>query len=241
MNLQENITKIKLMMGILTEEFSPSDFEYSPKTLKVIEKMLTTLELPKVKKTKVVWDEKDGVYLIKLYYGENYNEFRSLMIDNERRVDRFIEPFLNLPPYSVNVVSYVFREEEPQNKEEESEGVGVYAAPAFEMKPDHIHFKHLYNEDDDFESNDENYSPQTIKIIEKVVGRMDLPMVEDMKVLWNEEQGIYRVQLYYSEEVSKRIKRENELKILGTVKPFLGLPSYTFMTASYTIPTKYKD
>ena len=33
-----------------------------------------------------------------------------------------------------------------ENKEEETEGVGAYAAPAFEMKPDHVHFKHLYNE-----------------------------------------------------------------------------------------------
>jgi len=32
-------------------------------------------------------------------------------------------------------------------KEEESEGVGAYAAPAFEMKPDHVHFKHEYNEE----------------------------------------------------------------------------------------------
>ena len=31
-------------------------------------------------------------------------------------------------------------------KEEETEGVGAYAAPAFEMKPDHVHFKHEYNE-----------------------------------------------------------------------------------------------
>ena len=32
------------------------------------------------------------------------------------------------------------------DKEEETEGVGAYAAPAFEMKPDHVHFKHQYNE-----------------------------------------------------------------------------------------------
>ena len=30
--------------------------------------------------------------------------------------------------------------------EEETEGVGGYAAPAFEMEPDHTHFKHIYNE-----------------------------------------------------------------------------------------------
>jgi hypothetical protein len=32
--------------------------------------------------------------------------------------------------------------------QEEKEGVGAYAAPAFEMKPDHVHFKHIYNEDE---------------------------------------------------------------------------------------------
>ncbi len=37
-------------------------------------------------------------------------------------------------------------------EEEETEGVGAYAAPAFEMKPDHVHFKHLYNENEDKES-----------------------------------------------------------------------------------------
>jgi hypothetical protein len=37
-------------------------------------------------------------------------------------------------------------------KEEETEGVGAYAAPAFEMKPDHVHFKNLYNENEDKES-----------------------------------------------------------------------------------------
>ena len=32
-------------------------------------------------------------------------------------------------------------------KKEETEGVGGYSAPAFEMKPDHVHFKHQYNEE----------------------------------------------------------------------------------------------
>ena len=35
-----------------------------------------------------------------------------------------------------------------ESKEEETEGVGAYAAPAFEMKPDHVHFKHQYNEEE---------------------------------------------------------------------------------------------
>jgi hypothetical protein len=33
-----------------------------------------------------------------------------------------------------------------KKKKESKEGVGGYAAPAFEMEPDHVHFKHLYNE-----------------------------------------------------------------------------------------------
>ena len=32
---------------------------------------------------------------------------------------------------------------------ETEEGVGAYAAPAFEMEPDHVHFKHQYNEQED--------------------------------------------------------------------------------------------
>ena len=32
-------------------------------------------------------------------------------------------------------------------KKEETEGFGGYAAPAFEMKPDHVHFKYQYNEE----------------------------------------------------------------------------------------------
>ena len=33
-----------------------------------------------------------------------------------------------------------------KNKKESKEGFDGYAAPAFEMEPDHVHFKHLYNE-----------------------------------------------------------------------------------------------
>jgi hypothetical protein len=41
---------------------------------------------------------------------------------------------------------YIGCEELKTHKEEETEGVEGYAAPEFEMKPDHVHFKHLYNE-----------------------------------------------------------------------------------------------
>ena len=39
------------------------------------------------------------------------------------------------------------KKKNPLKKEEETEGFGGYAVPAFEMKPDHVHFKHQYNEE----------------------------------------------------------------------------------------------
>jgi len=39
------------------------------------------------------------------------------------------------------------KKKNPLKKKEETEGVGGYSAPAFEMKPDHVHFKHQYNEE----------------------------------------------------------------------------------------------
>ena len=35
---------------------------------------------------------------------------------------------------------------------ETEEGVGAYDAPSFEMEPDHVHFKHQYNEQEDDET-----------------------------------------------------------------------------------------
>jgi len=51
--------------------------------------------------------------------------------------------YLNLP---TDIYSKTVKSCDEGKKEEETEGVGAYAAPAFEMKPDHVHFKHQYNE-----------------------------------------------------------------------------------------------
>jgi REP element-mobilizing transposase RayT len=45
-----------------------------------------------------------------------------------------------------------------KKKKESKEGVGGYAAPAFEMEPDHVHFKHSYNE-----SNEKQYHMKNLK------------------------------------------------------------------------------
>lgn len=52
---------------------------------------------------------------------------------------------------------------EDTHKEEETEGAGGYAAPAFEMEPDHVHFKHLYNESEIIEKCWKGYTQKGMK------------------------------------------------------------------------------
>ena len=66
-------------------------------------------------------------------YGQSKQELKIL-----------IEDFL--PKFDGIYIAYDTTKCNDTHKEEETEGVGGYAAPAFEMKPDHVHFKHLYNE-----------------------------------------------------------------------------------------------
>ena len=66
-------------------------------------------------------------------YGQSKQELKVL-----------IEDFL--PKFDGVYIAYDTTKCDDTHKEEETEGVGGYAAPAFEMKPDHVHFKHLYNE-----------------------------------------------------------------------------------------------
>ena len=117
-------------------------------------------------------------------------------------------------------------------KEEETEGVGGYAAPAFEMKPDHVHFKHLYNEQ--VESNDPDYSPKTLTTLRKMVAKMDLPSVRDVKVRWNERGGAYMIGLYYENNTDVKLIEKNENKVWSMI-PFFGLPHYSVLPQSYYI------
>lgn len=52
---------------------------------------------------------------------------------------------------------------EDTHKEEETEGAGGYEAPAFEMEPDHVHFKHLYNESEITEKCWKGYTQKGMK------------------------------------------------------------------------------
>ena len=84
-----------------------------------------------------------------LIFVDDKNRFVSL-IDGHHRAQKAVKhklksikakliPINSLPKNIKKVFSHL-------GKQEETEGVGAYAAPAFEMKPDHVHFKHQYNE-----------------------------------------------------------------------------------------------
>jgi hypothetical protein len=67
-------------------------------------------------------------------YGQSKQELKGLIEDY-------------LPKFDGIYIAYDTTKCDDTHKEEETEGVGGYAAPAFEMKPDHVHFKHQYNEE----------------------------------------------------------------------------------------------
>jgi hypothetical protein len=57
-------------------------------------------------------------------------------------IEKNVEDFFGI---TCHMYSKTVKDCDKKNKDEESEGVGAYAAPAFEMMPDHEHFKHQYN------------------------------------------------------------------------------------------------
>ena len=98
------------------------------------------------------------------------------------------------------------------------------------------------------ESNDPDYSPETLKMIKKMVSKFDLPGVEDVRVEWVEDQGAYKVALFYPKDFDTkldnemklkwdndemRLKWDNEMKLMS-IRPLLGLPSYSIFFVSLT-------
>ena len=81
-----------------------------------------------------------------LHFTKNsYKEFDyQRYADAKQELKEWVEDYL--PKFNGIFIAYDTTKCDDAHKEEETEGVGGYAAPAFEMKPDHVHFKHLYNE-----------------------------------------------------------------------------------------------
>ena len=80
------------------------DLDYSEATMNIIKMIVVKMNLPFVESFKVVWSEKDGAYVIKLYYPKDVDD--ETRWKNEMDITSTIRPFLDLPFYSVIVRSF---------------------------------------------------------------------------------------------------------------------------------------
>ena len=161
----------------------------------------------------------------------NDNKSIKFIVDGHHRIQKAFKH--KLPTIKAKLIKFSelpkkFREVLGGEKEEDKEGVGAYAAPAFEMKPDHEHFQHLYNE-----SYDIDYSEATMNIIKKMLDKMELPSVEYFKVDWSDVNGAYVIRLFYPKDVDDETRWKNEIDITSTIRPFLDLPFYSVIVRSY--------
>ena len=107
--------------------------------------------------------------------------------------------------------------------------------------------EHYYDEcggsfsvNEQIESNDPDYSLETLNAIKKFVKVLELPLVKDFDVEWSEEQGLYRIKLYYLSRGNIKdinVLQNNEGK-LQSVRPFFGLSPYTVAIQSYVVDEK---
>jgi hypothetical protein len=161
----------------------------------------------------------------------NDDESIKFIVDGHHRIQKAFKH--KLPTIKAKLIKFSelpkkFRKVLGGEKEEDKEGVGAYAAPAFEMKPDHEHFQHLYNE-----SLDPDYSEKKIYMIEKMVSKMELPSVESFKVDWSDVSEAYVIRLFYPKNVDDETKWKNEMDITSIIRPFLDLPFYSVIVRSY--------
>jgi hypothetical protein len=94
------------------------------------------------------------------------------------------------------------------------------------------------------ESNDPDYSPETLNAIKRFVEMLELPLVKNFDVEWSEEQGLYRIKLYYLSRGNIKdinVLQDNDNKLTSTVRTFLGLGPYTIAVQNYTIDEKSDD
>ena len=154
MDLQENINRIKQMMGVINEDNSRKDLSSLIKQ---------SLEPMMEREDNIICDiEITAPWNRESYYNVSY-KVELLVIGGpnskywpvtqavrkkyDKIIDEVWDTVYSYFGQAVDVNLDTTNQCNKESKEEETEGVGAYAAPAFEMKPDHIHFKHQYNEE----------------------------------------------------------------------------------------------
>ncbi len=166
MNLQEQISRIKEVMGVVKEGLHDTSWENEKgDKITLIDLLNATEEIPvqeisveELKPYLLSWNDDpeeikkiekaDLQYPILIFVTSN-GEFISI-IDGHHRAQKAARKGLETikaKVINIDTLSKHIRKvfSHLKKKEEETEGVGAYDAPAFEMKPDHVHFKHQYN------------------------------------------------------------------------------------------------
>jgi hypothetical protein len=139
-------------------------------------------------------DEPDTIMQPKAIRTSKSNEYEERVLTNKiQPLKRYVRDIIykgDNPLVQEKIDEFLGRE-----KQEETEGVGAYAAPAFEMKPDHVHFKHEYNESELTERCWKGYTQK------------------GMKTMFGKR---------YPNCVKIKKKRVNESKMIDYLKKFVG-------------------
>jgi hypothetical protein len=179
------------------------------------------ISVDKIKSKLLTWDDDDKEiakieksdlqYPILIFVDDN-NNFVSI-IDGHHRAQKAVRhklktikakliPINSLPKDIKKVFNHL-------NKQEEKEGVGAYAAPAFEMKPDHVHFKHQYNESEITERCWKGYTQKGMKTM---FGKKYPNCVKIKKKRVNESKMLDYLKQFLSGEVLDNYRQEKGRK-----------------------------
>jgi len=179
------------------------------------------ISVDKIKSKLLTWDDDDKEiakieksdlqYPILIFVDDN-NNFVSI-IDGHHRAQKAVRhklktikakliPINSLPKDIKKVFNHL-------NKQEEKEGVGAYAAPAFEMKPDHVHFKHQYNESEITERCWKGYTQKGMKTM---FGKKYPNCVKIKKKRVNESKMLDYLKQFLSGEVLDNYREEKGRK-----------------------------
>ena len=201
MNLQENINRLKEVMGGVINESQYSN--NLKRRVHILDSLIDNL-LPNMYPCD--FDNEDD------FFTGVYHELRHLIEDEQYGLENLDRK---------DMIEYIY-----QNRQDE----------ILEYYRERCENKDL---NEQLESNDPDYSPDTLKMIKKMVSKFDLPGVEDVRVEWVEDQGAYKVALFYPKDFDTKwdnemkLKWDNEMKLMP-IRSLLGLPSYSIFFVSLT-------
>jgi hypothetical protein len=100
----------------------------------------------------------------------------------------------------------------------------------------------IFSNEDKEKINEIHNSAETNTKIEKLLRKLKLPHVVKTDVSWNDDQGMYKVKLYYSENEPRAYDfiDKNESKV-RSISKILQLPPFSFAVLSYHTSNDLKE